>query len=260
MKKEELKQAAKKVGEKLKDNSPNILTGVGIAGMATSVILAVKVTPNAYYKICKEEERQEKDLKKREKIKLVWKSYLPCTASFILSSVCLVESASQNSKRQAALAAAYTLTQNAFDDYRNGVIEKFGEDKSREIESKAAIKRAEDNPPDNILVTPYGDYLCREDYSGLYFRCTLEKVRNALERVNNKIKQEGCASLNDLYDYIGLPATGISRTVGWNINDLGDGPDEDLKICDDYNKSVNGEPCCIIHYTVDPHAKYNYFR
>ena len=50
----------------LKKHSPEILTGIGIAGMITSTVLAVKATPKAMARV--EEAREEKgeDLTKAE--------------------------------------------------------------------------------------------------------------------------------------------------------------------------------------------------
>ena len=70
--------------------SPEILTGIGITGMVTTTILAVKVTPKALDLIAKAEDEKfdsghSECLTKPEIIKACWKCYIPaaitCTAS-----------------------------------------------------------------------------------------------------------------------------------------------------------------------------------
>ena len=48
--------------KKLADNAPEILIGVGLAGMLTSTIMAVKATPKAMEIIKEEEEYLNRDL------------------------------------------------------------------------------------------------------------------------------------------------------------------------------------------------------
>ena len=55
-------------------HSPEILTGLGIAGFITSTILAVKATPKALSLIDDQKLRLgEEELKPIEKIKVAWK-------------------------------------------------------------------------------------------------------------------------------------------------------------------------------------------
>ena len=50
--------------------SPEILTGIGIAGMVTTTVLAVKATPKALILIGQAEHEMERDLKPIEAVKV----------------------------------------------------------------------------------------------------------------------------------------------------------------------------------------------
>ena len=57
MQKIDWKGVANNIGRTLKRKSPEILTGVGIGGMITTTVLAVRATPEAIRRIEKKEKR-----------------------------------------------------------------------------------------------------------------------------------------------------------------------------------------------------------
>lgn len=64
MPKQSLASIAKGVRTAMKKHSPEILTGIGIAGMITTTVMAVKATPKAL--IMLEEKKDELDTDKLE--------------------------------------------------------------------------------------------------------------------------------------------------------------------------------------------------
>ena len=113
-----------------KKNSPEILKGIGIAGMITTTVIAVKATPKA--------NRIMHDLKreyKNEKVPAmqIIKEVGPCYTQTIImgtcACACILGATSINTRRNAALATAYKLSETAFSDYREKVIETLGEKK-----------------------------------------------------------------------------------------------------------------------------------
>ena len=114
-------------------HSPEILTGFGIAGMITATVLAVGATPKALKLI--ERKKKELGLSSEEKltpvetVKAVWKPYVPAVVTTTVSAACLVGANSVNARRNAALAAAYHLSETALSEYREQVIETIGERK-----------------------------------------------------------------------------------------------------------------------------------
>ena len=101
--KEMLRMAAK--------HAPGILTGAGIAGMFSAVILVRNEASEADKVI--EEASKDRDsdnpMNAVEKLKFTWKLYIPAAAMFTISSICLIAANSVNGRRNAALATACSL-------------------------------------------------------------------------------------------------------------------------------------------------------
>ena len=141
-------------------HSPEILTGIGIAGMITTTILAVKATPKALDLIAEAEEKkfnegQDDRLTKIETVKVAWKPYIPAAVTGVMSAACLIGASSVNVKRNAALATAYNLTSTALAEFKEATLETVGEKKEQLIRNKVAEKRIENEPvnPSTIIVT-----------------------------------------------------------------------------------------------------------
>ena len=105
---------------------PEIRTGVGIAGMITTTVLAVRATPKGMQLIDGKEQEEQRELTKLETVKAAWKPYMPAVVTGTLSTACLIGASSVSLKRNAALAAAYTLSDTAFREYKEKVVETIG--------------------------------------------------------------------------------------------------------------------------------------
>ena len=122
------------VAKQVSKYGPEIAVGVGIAGMITTTILAVKATPKALKLLDeakKEKEEEAVELKPIEVVKVAWKPYIPAMISGALSIGCIVGASTVHVKRNAALATAYQLAANTLSDYKEKVIETIGEEKVR---------------------------------------------------------------------------------------------------------------------------------
>ena len=91
MNKTKLSQFTKNVRMSMSKHSPEILTGIGIAGMVTTTVLAVRATPKAL-KIIEEKKREEDvdKLKPVEIVKSTWKCYIPAAITGATSLACLI--------------------------------------------------------------------------------------------------------------------------------------------------------------------------
>ena len=156
--------------------SPEILTGIGIAGMITTTILAVRATPKALELIEEQKEEESVDeLSSFEVVKVAWKPYIPAMVTCIASTACLIGASSVNAKRNAALATAYKLSETALSEYRDKVVETIGEKKDRIVRDKVAEERVKKNPvsKNEVIVTGNGKTLCFDPISGRYFMCSI---------------------------------------------------------------------------------------
>ena len=107
MSKVSAKDLVKGIKSTLSKRSPEILTGIGIAGMITTTILAVKATPKAMRLI--EEKYGDNNghpIPKKEVVRTCWKCYIPSAVTGAASLSCLIGASTVNLKRNAALATA----------------------------------------------------------------------------------------------------------------------------------------------------------
>ena len=140
MHKPNIKAAYNAVKKSTIKHSPEILTGIGIAGMVTTTVMAVRATPKALRLIDNAEIKkanetntpyEEPNLSKTEIIKVTWKCYIPVAITGGLSIACLIGASSVNARRNAALATAYSIAETSLKEYQNKVVETIGEKKSR---------------------------------------------------------------------------------------------------------------------------------
>lgn len=236
--------------------SPEILTGIGIAGMISTTVLAVKATPKAMELI--EEKRREEWLDKLspvEMVKVAWKPYIPAIVTCVTSTACLIGASSVSAKRNAALATAYKLSETALTEYREKVIETIGEKKERTVRDKIAEERVKKNPvsKNEVIITGNGKTLCFDPISGRYFMCSIETIKRAENTLNKQMLHDisGYVSLNEFYDEIGLDHTSVGDDLGWNTDQI-----IDIDFSSQLND--NGEPSVVLDYLVAP--KYDFYK
>ena len=248
MSKPNLSHMLKTTRETFIKHSPEILTGIGIAGMITTTILAVRATPKALELISKEEYEEKRSLTPMETIKVAWKPYVPAVLTGALSTACLIGANSVNLKRNAALAAAYTLSDTAFREYKEQVVEAIGEKKEQAVLDKVAEKKVRENPPGNdVVIIGKGPSLCLEPLSMRYFNCDVSTIKKAQNEINAKILSDMCgwATINDFYDELDLPHTETGDKLGWDL-------DNRINIHISAQVTENGEPCLVIEHNNPP--------
>ena len=237
--------------------SPEILTGVGIAGMITTTVLAVRATPKALKVMeAKKEEAHVDKLPVLDTVKATWKFYIPATVTGVTSVACLVGASSVSARRNAALATAYSISQTALTEYKDKVVETIGEKKERDIRESIAKDKLEKDPVTNrdVVITKSKSLLCYDGTFGRYFYSDHDTIKRAIDTIRGDIVTNGgYASLNEFYSLIGLDPIGVGDDLGWNLNHY-----KDLDIMLDYGSAADGQPCMIITYTVGP--EYDYWR
>lgn len=237
----------------IKKHSPEILTGIGIAGMITTTVMAVRATPKALILI---EERKEEigaeKLEAMDMVKTTWACYIPAAITGTLSVACLIGASSVNARRNAALATAYTLSESALKDYQGKVIEMFGEKKNEAVKDAVAKDKVEKNPvvTREVIITEKGNTLCYDAISGRYFKSDIEKIKKAECELNRQMLDDMCVSLNDFYYEIGLDSVKLGDELGWNV----DSGYIDLSFSSQL--ASDGTPCLVIDYSVAPRYDY----
>lgn len=254
MNKKEVKKLISDVGKKVDRRSPEILAGIGIAGMITTVVLAVKATPKALTLIDEASNEKNAELTRMEVVKAAWKPYVPAIITGVMSTTCMIGSVHIGTRRIAAISTAYKLTETAFSEYKDKVVETIGEKKEKTIKEKLDKDKVDQNPVTNreVIVTEKGNTLCYDCISGRYFKSDIEKIKKAVNEINRQLTYDMYVSLNEFYDELGLPDTKLGGELGWNLEDGLVEPSFSSQIAED------GTPCIVLDYNVAP--RYNYYK
>lgn len=243
-------------------HSPEILTGLGIAGMITTTVLAVKATPKALDLIAAAEDEKFDNghgeaLTKLEVVKVAWKPYIPAAVTGLTSTACLIGASSVNSKRNAALATAYNLSATALSEYKEKVIETIGEKKEHAIRDKVAEERIAKEPVNQsaIIVSGKGNTRCFDTITKRRFTSDIESIKSIVNELNRRmVNGEDYISLNDFYYELGLDGSSIGDELGWNV--------ADGLIELDYSAQLDtdGIPCIVIDYAIAPKRGFQFYR
>lgn len=254
---------------KAKEHAPGILTGLGIGGMLTGTILAVKATPEAMRRIeeKKEEEGHER-LTAWQTVQATWQCYLGAMISEVAGGACLIGALKEGEKRQAALSLAADMGRDAireFQDYRKFVAEQVGQKKEAEIYNRAEQEVVNRNPPPATMQPSYVEGtapkpVCCDKQFKRYIYVDYETVASAVNRLNARITNslEQYVSLNDFYDEIGAERIDMGEKLGWSVETGSiEIPDKkDLQ----YAGTPNGWPCWVLEFINPPQYEYKFFR
>lgn len=153
----DIKKTLMKTSLKLKKHSPEILIVAGVIGTVASTVMACKATTklgeimdNAKddieavheavehpedlpQKYTAEDGKKDLTIVYTQTALRVAKLYLPAVALGALSLTAIIKSHDILKKRNVALAAAYTAADKGFKEYRNRVVERFGNDIDKEL-------------------------------------------------------------------------------------------------------------------------------
>lgn len=251
-----LSNITKSIRTTLKKRSPEILTGIGIAGMIATTVMAVQATPKALVLIEEKKEALEvEELAITETIKAAWKCYIPTAVTGALSIACIVGASSVNARRNAAIATAYTLSETAMREYKDKVIETIGEKKEQSVRDAIAKDRIDKNPvtKNEVVITEKGNTLCYDSISGRYFKSDIEKLKGAINELNRQMLNDGSVSLNDFYYEIGLDNIKIGDDLGWDTRQ-----EELIELNFSSQLADDGTPCLVLDFAIAP--KYDYYK
>lgn len=249
-------KSAKQLGRSIDRNSPSILTAIAVAGVVSTVIMAVKATPKAMLAINEAEifkgEHDNLDfspLTPMEMAEACWKLYLPTTIMGVTTIACIVGANHISLRRNAALVSLLSLAETAAKEYQAKVVEQIGEKKEEKIRGEIAQDHLDKNPQNEktIILTGKGNYLCFDDFSKRYFRSDIEDLRRSANLFNQRLLKDGWLGINDFYDLIGLEPIELGDEFGW----IAERSLLEMKFDTKMAKDTN-EPCLVIGYVVTP--------
>lgn len=244
------------------DNSAAILTGVGVVGTITTAVLTARGTVKAVraldeYNAVAVVQNEDSSVPPAEltpmaKAMTFGVYYLPAISSGITTITAILFSYKISSKQSAAFAAAYGISERAFQEYKDKVVEKIGEKKENTIVEAVAQDRVNANPLNEkeVIIVGAGDVLCFEELTGRYFKSTIEAIKAAENKINHEVINTGYSSLGAFYDELGLPATALGDQLGWNMDNL-------LDVSYSATFAADGVPCISIAFKSDPIPNYS---
>lgn len=242
-------KVARKTMFEVQHYSPEILTTVGIIGVVTSGVLAARATLKLEGVVAHAERRLNTLANKRavdgvsqKEVAGVYarnvfdlvKLYGPSITLGAVSIVAIVSAHGIMRKRNLGLLAAYKAVETAYSNYRQRVIDEYGEDKDRDFvngvyqitetdpetgKKKKTVKYGE--PVNSEYIFTFGDGCpnWQRDFPDQnVFFLTIQQ-----NNANDRLRSRGFLILNDVLESIGLPHTSAGAVVGWTLGPEGDG-------------------------------------
>jgi hypothetical protein len=228
--------------------SPQILLGLGVAGVVTAGVLACKATLKLEEVVTKAETdiAEVKDLRTNDgyateteynkalakvyvaRTYQVAKLYTPALSVATVGIGCLLGSYGVLNQRNVASIAAYQTLSSGFEQYRRRVVEDLGDEKDKEYRYGLVEREIPQFDEDGnkvgtkklVEATIDGDSYAREFDEGNELwsripgmnRLTLSNQQNWL---NDRLNNRGYLFLNDVYKALGFPETPGGQVVGW---------------------------------------------
>lgn len=242
--------------------SPEILLVGGIAGGITAAVMACKATRKVddilddhnetmaqismgESSVDSDEGKKEIDkLKLKTKMTLVkdlGKIYAPPIVLGAASIGCILGSHGILSKRNMAIAAAYSVVQDRFNEYRDRVRNEYGDEKEKnlyfgteqktietvEVDEKTGkekkVKKKVNMLKDPNDLSQYARFF--DDASPNWVNdseMNLAFLKAQQNYCNDLLKVRGHLFLNEVYDILGIPRSKAGAVVGWVISKEGD--------------------------------------
>lgn len=240
--------------------SPAILTGLSIAGLIATVVFSYRAGMKAPDIL----ERKRKDMKDirpgdkeakkaitKEAVKELTPVFLPPILMGAVTTGCIIGSNTVSTKRIAVLSAAYKISESTVKDLNGKMTEVLGERKAREIKDKIVKDKLDQDPVREttpIILTGDGDVLCKDLYSGRFFRSNGMKIGQVINEISSRCFQENYVRLNDLYYLLHLDSVPMGEDFGWTSDDLVGG--HTLPITISAQLTEDQQPCLCIDYEV----------
>jgi Family of unknown function (DUF6353) len=222
-----------------KSNAPEILAAVGITGVFTTSYLAAKAAVTVA-----QDEDADPWASNKEKIKKYWKLYIPAGLSGALTISAIVGSNQASGRRTAAAVTAFTVTEKAFSEYKERVIEQVGKNTEHTIREKIAQDQLAEKPASTqVIFAGKGHVLCCERYTQRYFRSDMETLKRAQNEINERVGHDLYVMLSEFYDLIGLEHTSVSDFIGWAEKEM------ELEFYPLLSEGPDSEPCLAFDYS-----------
>lgn len=258
-----LTDLARRAAKLAVDNSPTILTSVGVVGTLTTAYLAGKASFQVGGAIAAHNAEvstgPEMVMTPREIVEFVteeglWKLYISPAVMALATVTCIIGANKVGARRAAGLAAGYTIVEKSFEEYRDKVVEKFGERKEQAVHDEIAQDRINATYSDDVRLLGVSEgEICYDSFGGQYFLNSVEGINAAINVLNNLINNDGFASLADLYRLLEMETPPFSESIGWNSDRL-------LEPRISSTLAHGSKPIVVMGFSHEPMPDYGRFR
>ena len=240
---------------KVEKHSPEILMGVGVVGVVTGTVMACRATlklndileeaqetrdkikevasnPNYEDKYTEEDAKKDLTINYVQTGVKVAKLYAPAVAVSVAGVGCMLASHDIMKKRNVALSAAYLTVDKSFKEYKQRVVDRFGEEVEKEIrygiKAEEIVETVTDEEGNETTVTEtvktmnptlYSDYARFFDEASPCWQndpeYNLMFLKAQQQYANDLLRAKGRLFLNDVYDMLGIEKTKAGQVVGW---------------------------------------------
>ena len=196
----------------IRQNKSSILAISGAIGMVASVGLAIRNTAK-YKDIIHSKDNKKIDT--IERLKVAVPLYFPIVLLTGGSLACIIGATVVNAKHQRSMTAAYILLENSFKQYKDKVVELYGSDAPKKVETEITNDKFDEKKPQ--MKNSEND-LFYDEYRDEFFESTLDYVREAMYHVNRNFILRGYSILNEVYDFLNLSHTEQGDILGWSTD------------------------------------------
>lgn len=201
----------------IRNNSQVILAASALAGVFSTAVTAGKAHVRAMDIL--REEFPEGGWKFTDALRMTWTCYLPAAISIAATSAAIIGGTVLSERRYAAMAAAYTVSQDVLEKYEDRVKELTGKKGSdtRSAIAKDVIEGNLNRPENGAVIITGDNVLISDAYSGRVFPSTIAKIQKVLNRINSDlINGISSVSLNEVYQCLGLEQISMGDELGWS--------------------------------------------
>ena len=283
---ETIKTAMKGARSVVKEKSPVIFVGTGIALLVSAGVTAVVSTPKAIDLLDKkadEKYSQYREIAKKNNVEpmgfnevigsecgllepsvylrylgpkdsliAIGKAYWPAAVMAGLGIGCIIFGTRELGARNIALAGAASLAEKTLSEYKDEVKQLLGEEKEREVASevvkKSVQKKIDANEITIVPSTNVGHDLVIDTMTGRAFYADLEEVRSHLNDFNHELIGCTWCDLNEWYYHLGIPGVALGDHLGWPSDVL-------LDIRFDSVLTYLGKPAIVLDYVTLPKSR-----
>ena len=186
-------------------------------------------------------------------VRLVWKVYIPPVLVGAGTIASVIAANRLASRKIAALVVASGISERALKEYKERVVEKFGEGEDRKIHEEIAQNRIDHDVINKEVIIVGGEVLCYDMLTGRYFQSSHEAIMRAENLINRELVNFCAASMSEFFDELGVPATTFTDTHGWDVNNH-------VEVQITATKTPDNRPCLAIDFHPAPVYDYNRHR